>query len=51
LKEVIMFFLEILATVPFWGAADIFFVANNENRQALKGLKKRFQSISFAHMQ
>ena len=48
LKEIIMFVLEILATVPFWGAVDIFFVGNSEQREAARSFKKRFHSISFS---
>lgn len=45
-KEIIMFILEILATVPFWGAADIFFVGNGEQREAVRRLKKRFHALT-----
>lgn len=48
LKEIIMFILEIFATVPFWGAADIFFVQNSEQRKIVHGFKKRFHAISFS---
>ena len=47
LQEIGLFFLEIIATVPFWGAADIFFVDNSEQRKAVKKLKKRFHQITF----
>ena len=47
LKEIIMFILEILATVPFWGAADIYFVGNSEQRETVRRFKKQFYAISF----
>ena len=47
-KTIIMFVLEILATVPFWGAADIFFVGNGEQRETVRGFKKRFHTITFS---
>ena len=47
LKEIIMFVLEILATVPFWGAADIFFVGNSEQREAVRSFRKRFHAIKY----
>ena len=46
-KEIASFILEILATVPFWGAADICFISKNERRQRWKNYRKRFHAITF----
>ena len=46
LKTVIMFILEILATVPFWGAIDIFLVSNGEQRTIVQLAKKSFHGIT-----
>ena len=46
INAVIMFILEILATVPFWGAIDIFLVGNGEQRTIVQLAKKRFHAIT-----
>jgi len=45
--DIVAFILDILATVPFWGATEIFVVDGNEKRQTASNLAKRFQNITF----
>ena len=47
-KEVIAFLLEIMATVPFWCAMEIYFVNNSEEKEKKDSLEKRFRSVSFS---
>lgn len=46
-RDIVLFVLDILATVPFWAAADIFFVENGGMRRNATNLKKRFHAIAF----
>lgn len=46
-KEIVSFILEVMATVPFWGAGEIYFVSNNERRQRLMNYTRRFHRITF----
>lgn len=46
-KEIVSFILEVMATVPFWGAGEIYFVSNNERRQKLRNYTRRFHRITF----
>ena len=45
--DIVAFVLDILATVPFWGATEIFVVDGNEKRQTASNLAKRFHKITF----
>lgn len=47
LREIVVYVLDIAATVPFWAAMEIYFIDNNERRRKLLDLKKRFASIEF----
>ena len=46
-KNIIFFILNIVATVPFWGAMDIYLVKGSEKRKTAANIRKRFNSISF----
>ena len=46
-KEIVFFILDIVATVPFWGAMDIWLVEGSERRRTAAIIRKRFNSISF----
>ena len=46
-KEILFFCLDIVATVPFWGAMDIYLVEGSERRKTAANIRKRFSSISF----
>ncbi len=46
-RQVLDFVLEIAATVPFWGAADIFFIDGAERRQNAVRFTRKFGGISF----
>ena len=47
LFEIVAFILDIVATVPFWGAMDIYFIENKERRKKIVDVTKRFESITF----
>ena len=46
-KQIVTFVLEIAATVPFWSAADIYFVQGGERRRNVANFVRRFHSITF----
>ena len=46
-KDIVFFILDIVATVPFWGAMDIYLVKGGEKRKNAANIRKRFNSISF----
>ena len=46
-KDIAFFVMNIVATVPFWGAMDIYLVKGSERRRTAAGIRKRFHSISF----
>ena len=46
-RETVSFILDIVATVPFWGAMDIWLVEGSERRRTAANIRKRFNSISF----
>ena len=46
-KNIVFFILDIVATVPFWGAMDIYLVEGSERRKTAANIRKRFSSISF----
>ena len=46
-KDIAFFILDIVATVPFWGAMDIYLVEGSERRRTVANIRKRFNSISF----
>lgn len=46
-QEIVSFVLDILATVPFWAATEIYVVNSSERRKTLKNLLWRFHAISF----
>jgi len=50
-RDIVLFILDILATVPFWGAADICFVGNRKIRQRAANFVRRFHAIRFAGKQ
>jgi len=47
LYNLVLYVIDILATVPFWAAADIFFVGNSEQREAVKSFRERFNPITY----
>lgn len=47
IKEIIAFVMEIAATVPFWSAADIYFVQGGERRRNVANFINRFHAITF----
>ena len=47
IKEIVTYVLDILATVPFWGAADIYFVENRTSRYRVMNYIRRFRKICF----
>ena len=47
LREIVVYVLDIAATVPFWAAMEIYFIDNSERRRKLLNLKKRFAGIEF----
>ena len=47
LREIVVYVLDIAATVPFWAAMEIYFIDNKERRRRLLNLKKRFAGIEF----
>ena len=46
-KSIVFFLLDIVATVPFWGAMDLWLVKGGEKRRTAANIRKRFGSISF----
>ena len=46
-KDIVFFLLNIVATVPFWGAMDLFLVKGGKRRRTAANIRKRFSSISF----
>ena len=49
LKEIVTFVLEIAATVPFWGAMEVYFIDNSEKRKKALNIRRRFRSVTFEH--
>ena len=47
LRDIVVYVLDIAATVPFWAAVEIYFIDNKERRRKLLNLKKRFAGIEF----
>ena len=45
-REIVFYLLDIMATVPFWGAMEIFVIERKERRSAVSNLLRRFHSIS-----
>lgn len=46
-KEIVIFVMDIAATVPFWSAADIYFVKNGEQRKKAANFARRLQAVTF----
>ena len=46
-RDIVFYILDILATVPFWGAVEIFLIDDKERNAARINLQKRFHAISF----
>lgn len=46
-KQIVVFIMEIAATVPFWSAVDIYFVKNGEQRRNAANFVRRFHNITF----
>ena len=46
-RDIVFFILDIVSTVPFWGAMDIWLVEGSERRKTAANIRKRFNSISF----
>lgn len=46
-RDIAFFILDIVATVPFWGAMHICFVEGSERRKTAMNIRRRFNSISF----
>ena len=46
-RDIAFFVMDIVATVPFWGAMDIYLVEGSERRKTAANIGKRFNSISF----
>lgn len=49
IRDIVAFLLDILATVPFWAAADIFFVENGAVRKKTRNLMRRFHGFHIRH--
>ena len=45
--DIVLSVLDIVATVPFWGAMEIYLVEGSERRKITENITKRFRSISF----
>ena len=45
--EIVSFILDILATVPFWGAMEVFLIDNRRRRRTAADLAKRSYAITF----
>ena len=50
-QEVVMFVLDIFATVPFWAAVEIYVVDSSEKRETVKNLLRRFHAVTFRRKQ
>jgi hypothetical protein len=50
-QEVVMFILDIFATVPFWGAVEIYVIDSSEKRKIIEDLLRRFHAITFRKKQ
>ena len=46
-KEVVVYILDIVATVPFWGAMEIYIIENREKRRRITNITRRFHTIEF----
>ena len=51
LRDIVSYILDIVATVPFWAAMEIYFIDNAERRRKLLNLSKRFKKIEFRRKQ
>ena len=51
LRDIVSYILDIVATVPFWAAMEIYFIDNSEQRRKLMNLGKRFKMIEFRQKQ
>lgn len=47
LKKIVAYILDIMATVPFWGALDVCLVEANERRKRRADIIRRFGNIEF----
>ena len=47
-REIVTYVLDIIATVPFWGAMETYIIDNSETRKDLLNLKRRFHNVSFS---
>ena len=45
--DIVLSVLDIVATVPFWGAMEIYLIDGSERRKTAANIRKRFNSISF----
>lgn len=46
-KEIVVYVLDIVATVPFWGAMEIYLIDNREKRRKITNITRRFHTIDF----
>jgi hypothetical protein len=46
-REIVFYLLDIVATVPFWGAMDIYFIQGSEKLKRASSMKKRALTVSF----
>ena len=46
-KEIVVYVLDIVATVPFWGAMEICIIDNREKRRKITNITRRFHTIEF----
>ena len=46
-KDIVVYILDIIATVPFWGAMEICIIDNRERRRKLSNIRRRFNTIEF----
>ena len=46
-RDVVLYILDIVATVPFWGAMEICIIDNRERRRKILNIKRRFHTIEF----
>lgn len=51
LRNIVAYILDIVATVPFWAAMEIYFIDNSERRRTLINLSKRIDGIEFRQEQ
>jgi len=47
-EEIVVYMLDIIATVPFWGAMEIYIIDNRERRRKIFNIRRRFHSIEFS---